>query len=179
MEEVGLPVTYCLKCNVLNLAFKSLPFSSVRSMNQTACLDDLQSIPGFLTTPEMYSPSQFSPSLPCSFPYDKTGILPFGVFLTCLHLPLDSPDIPLISLSCICDVCLPTWPGTLDKHGLLSHSLYRHVNITAVSTNACQTWLFRYLWLFADGLHKNIITIRIIEKRKLQNASSTQISIQS
>lgn len=37
----------------------------------------------------------------------------------------------------------------------------------------------RYLWLFADGLHKNIITIRIIEKRKLQNASSTQISIQS
>lgn len=37
----------------------------------------------------------------------------------------------------------------------------------------------RYLWLFADGLHKNIITIRISEKRKLQNASSTQRSIQS
>lgn len=31
----------------------------------------------------------------------------------------------------------------------------------------------------ADGLHRNIITIRMSEKRKLQNASSTQSSIQS
>lgn len=38
------------KAQRLNLAFKSSPFSSVRSMNQTACLDDLQSIPGFPTT---------------------------------------------------------------------------------------------------------------------------------
>lgn len=39
--------------------------------------------------------------------------------------------------------------------------------------------VIKYLWLFADGLHKNIITIRMSEKRKLQNASSTQSSIQS
>lgn len=36
-----------------------------------------------------------------------------------------------------------------------------------------------YLWLFADGLHKNIMTKRTMENKNLQKASSTHSSIQS
>lgn len=35
------------------------------------------------------------------------------------------------------------------------------------------------LWLFADGLHKNMMTSRMIENKNLQKASSTHSSIQS
>lgn len=141
----------------------------------------LQSIPGFPTTQKctllpssgLHCPAPFlrmkceSCLLESSSP---ASICPW-THLTCLT-----------SLSCICDGCLPTWPYTPDKHGLLSHSLYRRVNTVAGYQQMLAKPGFssvRYLWLLADGLHKNIITIRISEKRKLQNASSTQLSIQS
>jgi len=36
-----------------------------------------------------------------------------------------------------------------------------------------------YLWLFAEGLHKKIMTSRILENRKRQKASSIHSSLQS
>lgn len=36
-----------------------------------------------------------------------------------------------------------------------------------------------YLWLLADGLHKNMMTSRMMENKNLQKASSTHSSIQS
>ncbi len=36
-----------------------------------------------------------------------------------------------------------------------------------------------YLWLLADGLHKNMMTSRILENRKRQKASSIHSSLQS
>lgn len=41
-----------------------------------------------------------------------------------------------------------------------------------------ELWVL-YLWLLADGLQRNMMTSKIVEKRKRQNASSIHISLQS
>lgn len=147
--KVGLAITYGLKHNLLNLAFKlflimvptsfaALPPSSVSSINHTACLDYLQNTPCFPATPEVYlhsSPALSLTALPLSLrqninaavwslPY-PTSVCPWTHFT---HFWFHG----LASVLCASLI-----------HGLLPHSLYKRVvKCSRQSTNACQTWLF-------------------------------------
>lgn len=99
-------------------------------------------------------------------------------FSTCVH------SAPTLCISCFAVLhllCFSTKLASWEARPL-PHSLYKCINTAAgdqLTLAKCDLSYVQYLWLFADGLHKNIITRRMSEKRKLQNASSTQRSIQS
>lgn len=90
------------------------------------------------------------------------------------------PTLRILCFAVLHLLCVSTKFASWEARPL-PHSLYKCINTAAgdqLTLAKCDLSYVQYLWLFADGLHKNIITTRISEKRKLQNASSTQRSIQ-
>lgn len=71
---------------------------------------------------------------------------------------------------------LTVTPGSYDAAMSSAKSLCQRLRGCIIEL---KNWLTSDLWLLADGLHKMMITSRMIEKRMCQKASSTHSSFQS